>query len=101
MHVFRTPEDTRCGCKDTVLELTCGTQHHVVLLSACGCCHNYIIWPANLNLLLRDGWLGGALIALTPDLTDWGALVGPLGALMSPWLPRLGLCFEVLYRTVL
>jgi hypothetical protein len=57
---------------------------------------------------MRDGWIGGASIALTPDLTDWGALVGhlgalmsPLGAVMSPWLPRLGLCFQSLYRTVL
>ena len=25
-------------------------------------------------------------IALTPDLSDWGKLLGPLGTFMSPWL---------------
>ena len=26
------------------------------------------------------------LVAVTPDLRNWGTLLGPLGTLMSPWL---------------
>jgi hypothetical protein len=38
------------------------------------------------NATRIDGWLGGDLTAFTPNLRDWGALLGLLGTLVRPWL---------------
>jgi hypothetical protein len=47
-------------------------------------CHSTV--PVECTHVVLVAGLVVMSIALTPDLTDWGMLVGPLGILMSPWL---------------
>ena len=42
--------------------------------------------PGGYRVLELTAGLKVISIACTPDLRDWGTLLGPLGTLMSPWL---------------
>ena len=42
--------------------------------------------PGGYRVLELTAGLKVILIACTPDLRDWGTLLGPLGTLMSLWL---------------
>ena len=46
----------------------------------------YFLHPGGNRVLEVTAGLKVILIACTPDLRDWGTLLGPLGTLMSPWL---------------
>jgi hypothetical protein len=54
-----------------VLRAACALWHTITLMLRC--CITYRM------LMLR-------VEALTPDLRDWGSLLGPLGTRISPWL---------------
>jgi hypothetical protein len=42
--------------------------------------------PGSYQVLELTAGLVAISIAFTPDLRNWGTLLGPLGTLMSPWL---------------